>query len=89
MAKYLSPRYSIPFNRIPAQFVPIGSYVWHSSKNAVSNYGPILDCVYEMADMIAESNGVSYNDAISQVLKDEKWSILKTDRETILAKLKV
>jgi hypothetical protein len=85
IGKHASPRHGIPFSSVPAQHA---QSAMHSYTSAARAYGPILDCVYEMADMIAESNGVSHDAAISQVLKDEKWSLLAADRATIIAKLK-
>lgn len=85
IGKHISPRHSIPFSYVPAKHA---SFAMHAYKSAASVYGPILDCVYAMADMVAESNGVSHDAAISQVLKDEEWSLLAADRAAILAKLK-
>lgn len=81
-----SPRHGFPFNKVPTIRGSVygGSNIYHHPES----YGPILDCVYEMADQIASSNGVTHESAINTVLKDEGWHVLPTHRALILAKLK-
>jgi len=80
-----SPRHGIEFDRVPTVKASIrgGSKVKHRA----GEYGPILDCVLEMADDISTGNGVSVESAVSQVLADEGWRILPTHRAAIVARL--
>ena len=50
-------------------------------------YGPTLDCVYEMTSDTADANGVPYSQAIEQVLQTNGWSILPTHKRNILERL--
>lgn len=81
----VSPRHSFKFDRVPTVRGSWhgGSIVYHYPES----YGPILDCVFEMADDIMTGNGVTAEQAISQVLKDENWKILPTHRRAITARL--
>lgn len=72
-------RYRIPYANIPTM---------HGYDHPPQEeYGTILDCVYEMADMVSTSNGISVDSAIEQVLKDEGWHILPTHKQLILSLL--
>lgn len=86
VGKYQSPRHGFKFDHVPTVRASIagGSLIVHYP----DSYGPILDCVFEMADDVATANGLSFDDAINTVLRDEGWSILPTHRALILAKLK-
>lgn len=90
MAEYIlrefSPRHRIPFNHIPTVRGSIrgGSCVVHSRES----YGPILDCVYEMADQVATSNGVSVEEAIKSVAEAERWRVMPRHQKLIATMLK-
>lgn len=75
-----SSRHGFSFNRVP-------TYCRGDMRYTQKDYAAILDCVYEMADMIANSNGVSNSRAIDTVLETEGWVILPTHRTMILKKL--
>lgn len=83
--KHKSPRHGFLFDRVPTVRGSMygGSIVRHHPES----YGPILDCVFEMADDIATSNGVTPAAAIEQVLKDEGWRVLPTHKKEILKRL--
>lgn len=82
---HASPRHGFAFNHVPTRRVSTfgGSVTVHYPEE----YGAILDCVYEMADQVACSNSVHIDDAIGQVLKDEKWTLLPTHRTLIKNRL--
>lgn len=88
IGKTVSPRHGFVFDKIPtrhgSKHADYGQLIAHHQ----DQYGPILDCVFEMADMIATSNGVSHEKAIETVLADEGWRILPTHRKSILERLK-
>lgn len=81
-----SPRQGFKFDRVPSKRASMcgGSCTVHYP----FSYGPILDCVFEMADQVANGNGISHDAAVAQVLRDEGWTLLPTHRAAILAKLK-
>lgn len=89
MAEYIlrehSPRHGIPFNHLPTIKGSMygGSIIAHYR----DSYGPILDCVFEMADQIATSNGVSTAAAVDQVCRDEGWRVLPRHRAEIVKRL--
>lgn len=89
MARYIgkttTKRNHLPYNRIPT--VRGSVYGYGFLRYDEETYDNILDCVYEMSDMIAESNGISIDAAISQVLKDEEWYILPSHRKMIVEHL--
>lgn len=83
--KQLSPRHGFEFSETPTVRGNIhgGSVVRHYP----DHYGPILDCVFEMADDISNGNGVSVESAIETVLKDEGWRLLPKHKKMIVKKL--
>lgn len=85
VTKQTSPRNGFVFSEVPTVRGSMygGSAIAHSPKN----YGPILDCVYEMADMISTGNGVPASQAIDMVLRDEAWRILPKHRQMIIDRL--
>lgn len=85
IGKTKSSRHGIIFESIPTMKGPrFGSSI---PRYTSSDYSAILDCVYEMAGMITSSNGVSIDQAIQQVLSDEKWSILPSHKKLIATML--
>lgn len=84
-ATHKSPRHGFEFDRVPTVRGSMfgGSIVRHYAES----YGPILDCVFEMADDIASANGCTADAAVSQVLRDERWRLLPTHRAAIVARL--
>jgi len=82
-----SPRHGFPFEHLPT--IKGNKYGGSITRHEAENYGPILDCVYEMADQIATSNGVPYEVAITQVCEDENWRLLPRHAKMILARLSV
>lgn len=80
-----SPRHGFSFNAVPTKKASMygGSLTVHYPES----YGPILDCVYEMAVDIAAANAVSDESAIATVLRDEGWRVLPTHRAQILQRL--
>lgn len=80
-----SPRHGFKCDKRPTRSYP----PWGGSRpvHGKQDYGPILDCVYEMADDISTSNGVSPEAAIDSVLRSEGWKILPTHRTQILQRL--
>lgn len=91
MAKNIFPeksaRHGIPFAHIPTIRGSIygGSIVKHYP----DSYSAILDCVYEMADMVATGNGISIQSAIDLVCADEGWRVLPRHKALIRAMLEV
>lgn len=76
-----SPRHGFAFNEVPTRRgSPWGGSVVVHYEEA---YASILDCVYEMADQVATSNGIHVDAAITQVLKDEGWTLLPQHRKMI------
>jgi len=69
-----SPRYGFEFDEIPTKRGSTrgGSIVVHYEED----YASILDSTYEMAEQISTGNGIHVNEAVKQVLKDEKWRLL-------------
>lgn len=88
MAKYigkkLTQRNNIPFTKIPVVTV-YGTVV---KRYPEREYSDILDCVYEMADMVSNANGITVESAIEQVLHDEQWNILPVHKKLIAQLLK-
>ena len=84
--KTASKRHNIPFDKIPTVKGNIhgGSVVYHGKEN----YSAILDCVYEMTDQVSNSNGISLEEAIETVIKDEEWRLLPSHKKLIIKKLK-
>lgn len=81
----LTPRYSLKIYSVPTYYgssyrAPIDYYTPES-------YKAILDCVYEMTDMVTTSNGVSVEQALSTVLADEGWHILPSHKKMIVKRL--
>lgn len=88
-----SERHGFAFDRVPtirgSMYGGGDVYPNRCGAGSVStDYGRVLDCVYEMADDVATSNGVTHEQAIEQVLRDERWRILPTHRKDIINKLK-
>ena len=85
IAQRVSPRHSFAFNEVPT----VRGSVWGGSiiRHYPDSYAGILDCVYEMADMIACSNDWDYNKSIDTVLKDEGWTLIPKHRQMILDRL--
>jgi hypothetical protein len=84
IGKTVSNRHKIQFNSLPTKHSMRGSYdIYHDYRD----YADILDCVYEMSDMISCSNGVSLERAIDQVLLDEQWTILPSHKKLIATML--
>jgi hypothetical protein len=81
ISKSFSKRNKIPYASIPTRRGSIagGSVVVHYPER----YGEVLDCFYEMTDMIASGNGVSIDSAMATVLKDEGWKVLPTHKKLI------
>lgn len=83
---YVLPRYSpckevkCRLNRTRRHHIP---YAGNHPSMSQEDYEFILDCVYEMADHIAASNGVSVVSAIHKVCSDEGWEVDVRDRLTI------
>jgi hypothetical protein len=75
-----SPRHGFKVARVPA--------CYNMFVNAAMHYSEILDTVYEMADILATSNGLSYTAAIQQAITDERYTVLSHDKAAILTKLK-
>jgi ectoine hydroxylase-related dioxygenase (phytanoyl-CoA dioxygenase family) len=85
--KTLTPRHKFEIKAIPTRSLPL-SVLWHTDRpRHVNAYAATIDCVFEMADMVATSNGVSHDVAIDTVLRDEGWTILPTHRRMILQRL--
>ena len=91
MSKYVgkqtTPRHHIPYDHEPTKKAhvyggSIDSYPVHG------DYGSVLDCVLDMVDKVATSNGISLEKAMSQVLNDELWSVLPSHQALIIAMLK-
>lgn len=84
-AIHRSPRHGFEFDRVPTVRGSIrgGSVVAHYAES----YGPILDCVFEMASDISSANGWPPEDAVAHVLRDEGWRLLPTHRAAIVARL--
>lgn len=80
-----SPRHGFKFKEVPTKRGSIygGSIVVHYEES----YAAILDCVYEMADMVATANGWTIKKAIDTVLTDEGWTILPSHRADIEKRL--
>jgi hypothetical protein len=51
------------------------------------SYGAILDCVFEMADQVSSGNGVTPQQAIRKVLKDEGWRLIPQHEKEIERRL--
>jgi len=83
--KQASPRHGFVFDEVPT--VRGSMYGGSIVKHYPECYGPILDCVFEMTDDIATSNGVTHDAAIGQVLKDEGWRVLPKHRRQIIERL--
>lgn len=81
-----SPRHAIPFKEVPT--IKGSMYGGSIVKHPTEFYGPILDCVYEMADQIANGNGETHERAIEIVLKDEGWRVLPKHKKQIIEKLR-
>ena len=77
-------RHNIEFNRIPKRY---DLRAVRQQAQSITDYAAILDSTYEMADMVATSNSLSLESALNQVLKDEKFTVLKADQHTILKML--
>jgi len=86
MAKYIGKhrtgRYDLPYDEIPT----IKGSVWGGSYEPYTpeEYGAILDCVYEMTDMVFHSNGETIHKAMTKVIQDEKWRILPSHQKMLL-----
>lgn len=91
MAHYIgvtkTQRNQLPYNRIPTVRVTCMAGLSRDRYDR-ETYDKILDCVYEMTDMVSTSNGIPLERALYQVLKDEDWYILPSHKDMILAKLK-
>jgi hypothetical protein len=88
-----SERHGFAFNKVPTIRGPVwGGGDLYPNDNGVeyvgTDYGRVLDCVYEMTDAVASANGITHEQAIEQVLRDERWRILPTHKQMILNKLK-
>lgn len=81
-----SPRHGLPFAEVPT--VRGSMYGGSNVAHYPESYGPILDCVYEMADDISTGNGITPEAAIEQVLRDERWRLLPKHKNMIATKLK-
>jgi len=81
----ISPRYGFRCDRVPRQ----RNRVWGGSIPGLGlrDHGPKMDCIYEMAEQIATGNGWPVDQAITQVLKDEGWVLLPTQRKEILNRI--
>lgn len=77
-----SPRHGFRCDRVPSRRGPV--FGFSVPTHGKRECGAILDCVYEMAEQIATGNGWPVDKAISQVLKDEGWVLLPTQRKEIL-----
>lgn len=75
-----SPRNGFKVVRVPA--------CYNMFVNAAMHYSEILDTVYEMADILANGNGISYTKAVQQAIADERFTVLSHDKAAILTKLK-
>ena len=82
VGKSTTPQYSLPYDRVPTVRGPIWGY--SVDRYTSRDYSAILDCVYEMADMVASSNGGTIEESINRVLKDEDWYILPTHKKLII-----
>ena len=80
-----SPRHGFRCDRVPRQ----RNHVWGGSVPGLGlrDLGPKMDCIYEMAEQVATGNGWPVDKAISQVLKDEGWVLLPTQRKEILNRI--
>lgn len=80
-----SPRHGFLCDRVPRQ----RNYIWGGSIPGINpeDHGPKMDCIYEMANQIATGNGWSVDQAITQILKDEGWALLPTQRKEILNRI--
>lgn len=78
-------RHGIPFDSIPTRKGSVygGSLDCYTQED----YGAILDCVCEMTDMVATSNGWTLEKSIARVLTDEGWRILPSHQKLIIALL--
>lgn len=74
-----SPRHAIAYTQIPARARKGAQVALYS----IEEYGQIVDTTYEMADAISTSNLVFVYKAIDQVLDDEKWTMLESERKAI------
>ena len=79
-------RNQIPFDKIPTVCGPI--YGTSLEKYHVNEYSAILDTVYEMANEIAESNGISHFSAVRMVIQESpEFKILPTHQKLIVSML--
>lgn len=86
IGKSYTLRYQLPYNKVPTVKAPFyGSSIL---RYVNGDYGCILDAVYEMVDMVATGNGVSIENAMNTVMRDESLYILPSHREMICATLK-
>lgn len=76
-----TPRHGIEINFVPS--VKGGFYDDSIGLYSRNEYAAILDSVYEMADAICTSNGVSPMTAVKQVCQDEGWTVLPTHQDLI------
>lgn len=81
----VTPRHRLPYADIPTHHGRLAC--GGIERYTRDTYGGILDCVYEMANMVSTSNGIPVSVAIDQVLRDEHWHILPTHRKLIFSQL--
>lgn len=85
VTRIASPRWGFSVKTVPTRKLSRhgDSYTPYSA----ADYAQILDTVYEMADQVANSNGISHERAIEQVIRAEEFCILPSDVKRIVAKL--
>lgn len=90
MARYIgrttSPRHGLVYHEIPT----IRGSMYGGGDIAPldwKDYGDALDCVLNMADQVAASNGVPLAQAVDQVLRDENWRLLPKHKAMIINRL--
>lgn len=81
----VSPRHGFKYDRVPT--VRGSMYGGGVTPIRHLDYGPVLDCIFEMADDIMTGNGISAAQAVDLVCKDERWRILPRHRKAIIARL--
>jgi len=80
-----SPRNGFKFDRVPT--VKGSTWGYQVTPLYHGDYGPVLDCVFEMADDIMTGNGVTAAQAVEQVCKDERWRLLPRHKKAIIERL--
>ena len=83
---HVTARHKIRFKYLPTK--DGGKYCRRKPAYTADEYASILDCVFEMADMVSTSNGIAPYKAIEQVLKDEGWLMVNIHKRMIAKSLK-